>query len=315
MRLDQLNTSEEKFSNIVEGCESSLDNLQSYVESEVQNVKAKFDLEVVKLSNRFTAEINKVKKQLNKAERYSKQLEQALDSYKRSLERETRAENKKLKEKIVELEKFISSIEFIDDDVEKKELEADLKEKEEKEKQHFLRARTFAFFQKILMMIGKWSDDILPAEDFEIVSRSILIPSVYMRISKYEPNYLLESLPQCKEIVINGREYISALRKEYPTNLASRSVWDSATEEIKIWWTDYALPEIFGWRDERWDHDQHLDWEISNKWENNPTDQMTLFPPVYDTMYSMRCYDSLTSPMRELALELEDKKYKFPSNL
>jgi hypothetical protein len=308
MRLDQLNASEERFSNVIEGCGNSLDSLQSYVEAEVQNVKAKFDLEVVKLSARFTAEINKVKKQLDKAEKYSKQLENALDSYKRTLERETKAENKRLKEKIAELEKFISSIEFIDD--EEKELEADLKEKE---KQHFLRARTFAFFQKILMMIGKWSDDIPPAEDFEIVSRSILIPSVYMRVSKYEPNYLLEELPQCKDIVINGREYISILRKEYSTNLASRSVWDSATEEIKIWWTDYALPEIFGWRDERWDHDQHLDWEISNRWENNPTDQMTLFPPVYDTMYSMRCYDSLTLPIREVALELEDKKYKFPS--
>jgi hypothetical protein len=307
MRLDQLNASEERFETIVEGCGKSLDNLQEYIDSEVRNVKTKFNLEVDKLNNRFIAEIKKLRKQLEKAERYSTQLENALDAYKRTLERETKAENRKLKERIKELEAFIDSIEFVDEEEEEGEKEKE----EEKEVNHFLRARTTAILQKILMLISKWSGENLPAEDFEIVSRAILIPSVMMRISNYEPNYLLKEFPNCRNVVINGRKYISELRKEYPTHLCTSTVWNSSSEEIKIWWTDYALPEIFGWKDDRWDKDPVLNWETSNKWENNPVEQMTLFPAVYDTLYSMKSYESLTSPMKELSLELDDPRYKF----
>lgn len=308
MRLDQLNSSEQKLETILENLEENVNSLQRNLQEEVRIVKAKFDMQIVRLSDKFNLETEKLRKQAQNAEKYAVRLEESLEAYKRTLEREAKAENKKLKARIKELESFIDSIEFVEE--EEKNLEEQNLE-EEKEQKHFLRARTLAIFQKVLMMIGKWSEENSPAEDFEIVSRSILIPSVYMRISEYEPNYLLKDFPNCKEVVVNGRKYISDLRKEYPTNLSSKAVWDSTTEEVKIWWTDYALPEIFGWKDHRWEEDHHLDWENSNRWENNPTDQMRMFPPIYDTLYSLKSYDSLTAPMRDLSLELENKQYKF----
>lgn len=307
MRLDQLNSSEERFETLVGECGKSVDNFQEYIDEEVRNIRAKFNREVDKLNGRFSAEVKKLRKKLDRAEKYSRNLENALDAYKRTLERETKAENRKLRERIKELETFIDTIEFIDEEDQKNAEEVE----EEKETNHFLRARTTAILQKILMLISKWSEENLPAEDFEIVSRAILIPSVMMRISDYDSNYLLKDFPNCRNVIINGRKYISELRREYPTNLCTSTIWDSSSEEIKIWWTDYALPEIFGWRDERWDDDPVLSWETSNKWENNPVEQMTLFPAVYDTLYSMKCYESLTSPMREISLELDDPKYRF----
>lgn len=299
MNLKQLRVEKEKVAKSVKFLESGIEKLEFAVDERIDAVKKKLEWGLVKIREDLSQDTNKLKAQLAKVNRYIETLEQNLDAHLEALEREAKAENKKLLERIAELEEFIGTIDFVEDS------EENLTEKDE----HFLRARTLAIFDKILFLISKWAKSGEIAVDFEVASRAILIPSVYVKICKYEEHYLLEDFPDFQEVVINGREFISQLRQDYNT-LASRDTWEDVTLELKIWWTDYAIPRILGYTDPNWEFEKPLSWEASNKWETNPKDQMSMFPQLYDTFVSQGEYEGLTVPISPISRELDKPEYK-----
>lgn len=301
MRLDTLNNSEDKLITFLSSLRDYTDRSQSKSEIKISEIRSKVDLLLCKLIEDLREEREKVNRHLDKVEAYCSKLETNLVAYKASLEREAKAENKKLKERITELEKFIDSLEFLEGD------EHELKE----DSDHYYRARALAIFDKILYMISKWSNTQENSIDFEAVSRAILIPSVYLKIAKFDERYLLKDIPDIKEVVIEGRKYISELREDYSVSLDSKSIWDESTLFIKMWWIDYALPKILNFSDPSWDTDPIMDWESYKRWDVDEKTQAKMYPPVYDTMYSQGSYENLTKSLTPLSLELENPEYKF----
>ena len=302
MRLDQIADSEDKLASLLSSIKEYTDRAQSKSELRIREARSKVELLLCNLIQELDDEREKINKHLEKIESTVSKLEANLDAYKNTLEKESRAETKKLKDRVEELESYIDSLEIIEADGE-----------EEKDEAHYYRAKTLAFLEKVILLISKWSNTEENSLDFENVSKAVLIPSVYLKVAKYDYKYLLRELPpNLDKIIVDGRGHIAQLREAYSkVSLDSKSIWEETTFHVKAWWIDEALPKIFGFIDLKWEGDPIMDWDSYRKWDKDEMAQVRMYPPIYDTIYSQGVYSDLTEDLTTLSLELEDPKYKF----
>lgn len=121
------------------------------------------------------------------------------------------------------------------------------------------------------------------AEDFKLLSYSILFPAVYERIIQEDESLYLEHMPNSSEAVISrGKKYISHIRSLCDTHVTDPEAWDLCHEEVSNWWKNDALPLLYGQRHEEWDADLPLELIEMLVWKEDPAERPLHFSAVFD---------------------------------
>jgi hypothetical protein len=129
--------------------------------------------------------------------------------------------------------------------------------------------------------------DTVRASDFEAQSFSFLLPSVLKRTLLGESQgYILKRQPNLEPIQEEGAELLRSLRETFQGSLySSPEIWSESLPLVRGWWTDSALPRIFGGKDPDWEGDECYSREYMVQWVNNPESD-----PIYtDCLEVIRC--------------------------
>lgn len=147
------------------------------------------------------------------------------------------------------------------------------------------KAKTLAIFDAILFAIDNWSTDGQTASDVILACQSVLFPVVYERVMKGNEDYYIEKVPVvAPEIVKRGRELVKHIRDTSTTTLVDLATWQKHASMIQQWWTNDALPLIYGARDSDWDDDLTLSLGAMEEWRDMPASRALHFPLIFDGM-------------------------------
>jgi len=82
------------------------------------------------------------------------------------------------------------------------------------------------------------------ADDFRLMSYAFLFPAVIERVASFDdPAYLLETLPESAQVVIDrGRQYVAYLREDCKTHVTDPDAWEQYIDQVTDWWRNDALP-------------------------------------------------------------------------
>jgi hypothetical protein len=147
------------------------------------------------------------------------------------------------------------------------------------------KAKTLAIFDAILFAIDNWSTDGQTSSDVILACQSVLFPVVYERVMKGNSDYYIEEVPVvAPEIVKRGRELVKYIRDNSSTALVDLATWEQHACIVQQWWTNDALPLIYGARDPDWDDDSTLSLGAMEEWRDMPASRALHFPLIFDGM-------------------------------
>lgn len=147
------------------------------------------------------------------------------------------------------------------------------------------KAKTLAIFDAIIASISNWSTDGQTAPDIELIFQSVLFPLVYEPVCKGNEDYYLQEVPHIAfEVVKRGREFVAALRGEFPSVINNKETWEKYAPNIQEWIINDALPLIYGARDENWQIKKAYKFSSMLVWRDEPHQRIMDFPLVYDGM-------------------------------
>lgn len=141
-----------------------------------------------------------------------------------------------------------------------------------------LQAFSYTVFDTILFSITRGS-----APDFTLISQSALFETVYLNISRGYDSYLFQEVPfSAKAAIIQGRVILDDLRETEERFLDEPDLWEVYAPQIQKWWTDTALPLIFGERDPDWDTVTPPTYDEMQRWKEGEFSRRQFFPAVTD---------------------------------
>ena len=141
-----------------------------------------------------------------------------------------------------------------------------------------LQAFNYTIFDTILFSITKGQAPV-----FTLISQSVLFETTYLGILRGFDSYILREVPQgAVAAIMQGRAILDELRDKEERFLDDPELWDVYAPQIQAWWTNSALPLIYGDRDEDWDNITFPSHEEMNRWSANEYSRMKYFPAIYD---------------------------------
>lgn len=211
--------------------------------------------------------VNHLSKKLDRLDQIVGQLDQAADGFVRTTKKQLDRQEKRFQR---EKEDLIKSIPNLVSPAEKVGLE---------------KAKTLAIFDAILFAIDNWSTDGQTAADVVLACQSVLFPVVYERVMKGNEDYYIEKVPVvAPEIVKRGRELVKHIRDISTASLVDLATWNEHANIVQQWWTNDALPLIYGARDPDWDDDSTLSLGAMEEWRDMPASRALHFPLIFDGM-------------------------------
>lgn len=121
------------------------------------------------------------------------------------------------------------------------------------------------------------------APDFTLMSQSVLFETVYPDIYRNSGSHLLQDIPQdAVNLIYKGREFLLGLRDQEERYLDKPELWDVYAPKVQTWWTETALPMIYGVSCEGWVNVAPATHEKMQQWEVSEFSKMVNFPEVYD---------------------------------
>jgi len=155
------------------------------------------------------------------------------------------------------------------------------------------KVKTLVIFDSIISAISNYSTDGLTCPDIELIFQSVLFPLVYEPVLKGNDDYYLATVPRiAEEVVRRGREYVYAIREEYPSTINTPFLWKSYAPKIQQWLIRDALPLIYGARDEAWVIESVYPYASMETWRDKPASRMLDLPIIYDGMELVSKYQS-----------------------
>jgi hypothetical protein len=152
------------------------------------------------------------------------------------------------------------------------------------------------------------------ADDFRLMSYAFLFPAVIERVASFDdPAYLLETLPESAQVVIDrGRQYVAYLREDCKTHVTDPDAWEQYIDQVTDWWRNDALPLLYGQRDEQWDTDVPLSLVEILMWRDEPGERPLHFSPIFDAYETYKLHkDAVYTSSGVRAFDL--KMHKFDS--